>query len=104
MAYEFLMSIDDFYYTGITRIESLGYHGITKKDIENLEEMFSIGLRIGLSLPIEDTAIHIRQQKRVKLGDSIIAASALVHDMTLVTRNTDDFEAIDGIRLLDPYS
>jgi predicted nucleic acid-binding protein len=35
--------------------------------------------------------------------DSLIAATALVHDLTLVTRNTSDFADIKGIRLLNPW-
>jgi predicted nucleic acid-binding protein len=34
--------------------------------------------------------------------DGLIAATALVHDLTLVTRNTRDF-ALTGARLLDPW-
>jgi predicted nucleic acid-binding protein len=34
--------------------------------------------------------------------DALIAATALVHGMTVVTRNTQDFEST-GVRLLDPW-
>lgn len=34
--------------------------------------------------------------------DSLIAATAHVHDLTVVTRNTVDFEGC-GVRLLDPW-
>ena len=34
--------------------------------------------------------------------DGMIAATALVHDLTLVTRNTRNF-ALTGARLLDPW-
>jgi predicted nucleic acid-binding protein len=35
--------------------------------------------------------------------DSLIAATALVHDLTLVTRNTTDFADINGLHLLNPW-
>jgi toxin FitB len=34
--------------------------------------------------------------------DAIIAATALVHGMTVVTRNTDDFK-LTGVELLNPW-
>jgi predicted nucleic acid-binding protein len=34
--------------------------------------------------------------------DAIIAATALVHGMTVVTRNVDDFESI-GVKILNPW-
>jgi predicted nucleic acid-binding protein len=35
--------------------------------------------------------------------DGLLAATALEHDLTLVTRNTRDF-ASTGVRILDPFS
>ena len=37
------------------------------------------------------------------LGDALIAATALVHNRTLVTRNTADLAWVDGLRLSDPF-
>jgi tRNA(fMet)-specific endonuclease VapC len=37
----------------------------------------------------------------VATADLMIAAVALVHDLTLVTHNTSDFQAIPGLRLED---
>jgi predicted nucleic acid-binding protein len=36
--------------------------------------------------------------------DSLIASAAITHHMTLVTRNTKDFENIEGIMLLNPWA
>ena len=36
------------------------------------------------------------------LGDSLIAATALVHGLTVVTRNTSDFAPM-GVKLLNPW-
>jgi hypothetical protein len=37
------------------------------------------------------------------LGDALVAATALLHGLTLVTRNTPDFDWIDGLTLLNPF-
>ncbi|MBS0602326.1 type II toxin-antitoxin system VapC family toxin [Plasticicumulans sp.] len=39
----------------------------------------------------------------VPVADGLIAATALVHDLTLVTRNTRDV-ARTGVRLFDPFA
>jgi predicted nucleic acid-binding protein len=39
----------------------------------------------------------------MSLGDALIAATALVHDLTLVTRNVEDFQWIQGLLLLNPF-
>jgi len=36
------------------------------------------------------------------IKDSLIAATALAHNLTVVTRNTKDFEK-SGVALLDPF-
>jgi hypothetical protein len=40
----------------------------------------------------------------MSLGDSIVAATALVHGRTLVTCNTEDFRWIPNLSLLDPLA
>ena len=41
--------------------------------------------------------------RNVSVVDGLLAATARVHDMTLVTRNVADVEGL-GIRVLDPFS
>ena len=36
--------------------------------------------------------------------DALIGASALVHHMTVVTRNVSDFKNFDGLEVLNPWS
>ena len=43
-------------------------------------------------------------QRRIKLGDSLIAATALAHGLALATHNTDDFRWIPGLQLVDPLT
>jgi predicted nucleic acid-binding protein len=38
------------------------------------------------------------------LPDAIIAASALVANLPLMTRNVDDFRRIEGLALIDPFA
>lgn len=57
-------------------------------------------------LPIDDdiaeATVAIRRTRRLKLPDAILLATARVHRLTFVTRNTKDFEA-DEPGILIPY-
>lgn len=44
-----------------------------------------------LTEDIAEQTIQLRQKFRTKTPDSIIAATALVNGLTVVTHNTDDF-------------
>jgi predicted nucleic acid-binding protein len=57
---------------------------------------------IGLDARIAEKAVSLRRERRIKLPDAVIWASAQVNGMILVTRNTKDFPAGDpGVRA--PY-
>jgi toxin FitB len=59
---------------------------------------------IGLNDDIVDKTIAIRKTQRIKLPDAIVAATALVYALILVTRNTLDFKNIRGLKLIDPFN
>jgi toxin FitB len=86
----------------ISRIEVLGYHGLSDSDRILLEALFSAAEVLPVSQAVVEEAILLRQKRKMSLGDSIIAATALFHDRTLVTHNTDDFRWIPNLDLLDP--
>jgi predicted nucleic acid-binding protein len=53
---------------------------------------------------VAQRAVKLRQQRKMSLGDAIIAGTALTHDLTLVTHNTEDFQWISGLKILDPLA
>jgi hypothetical protein len=57
---------------------------------------------LALDETVIDRAIALRQVRNVGLADAIIAATALVHALPLVTRNTADFQNIEGLQLINP--
>ncbi len=90
----------------VTRIEVLGFPGfghLAPERQARLEEIVATTVEAPLDDAIIKRAIWLRQQKKMSLGDSIIAATALEFDLSLVTRNTDDFKHITGLQLINPF-
>ena len=50
------------------------------------------------------SSIELRKARKIKLPDAIIAATAIVHDLILVSRNDKDFAAIPSLRYSNPFS
>ncbi len=88
----------------ISYIEVLGFHRLQESERELLERFFQAAEILPLSDAIVQQAVQLRQQRRMSLGDSVIAGTALVYGRTLVTRNTDDFHWISELSLLDPLA
>ena len=89
--------------SAISYVEVLGYHKLTGSERHDLEAFFAAAPLLPLSDPVLDQAVRLRQQKKMSLGDSLVGATAIVYNLTLVTRNTDDFQWITGIALLNPF-
>lgn len=86
----------------LSYVEVLGYHRLTEQERQDFTEFFRLAVIIPISQPVLDRAVRLRQQRRMTLGDAIIAGTALVHNLTLVTRNTEDFQWIAELSLINP--
>lgn len=92
----------DIAYSSITKIEALGYSSIQANELLLLSALFDESYDLPLTDIIVNKAIKLRQAKRMSLGNSIIAATCLEHNIILWTVNTDDFHHIEGLELLNP--
>lgn len=88
----------------ISRVEVLGYHDLTDAAVTYFESFFSASTIIKVSSEIIDSAIRLRQRRKMSLGDALIAATAITHSLPLVTRNGKDFMWIESLTLIDPFS
>src|SRR4051794_2195702 len=75
--------------SGITYLEVLGFHRLTDGERQRLERFFAGAEMLDIERTVLDRAVNLRQQRKMSLGDAIIAATALHHDRVLVTRNVD---------------
>lgn len=86
----------------ISRVEVLGYHELKKEEEKYFNDIFEYAPVILPDQDIFDSAIEIRKKYNLKLGDSLIAATALVHNLEIYTRNLSDFERIEGLKCINP--
>ena len=89
--------------SALSYLEVLGYHLLTEQQRQYFEEFFQVAQVLPISQDVLNQAVILRQQRRMTLGDAIIAGTALVHGLTLITRNTDDFRWIAQLELLNPF-
>ena len=96
------LSENSLHISDITLLEVLGYHSLSKSDHEYFENFISYCNQISISPDIIKKAISLRQSKAMSLGDSLIASSALVFKIPLVTLNIKDFKHISNLELIEP--
>ena len=87
----------------ITRIELLGWYNATPEQLNKLNPFIANAHIYNLSEEIILETISLRQKNKIKLPDAVVAATAIVNDLTLLTRNTDDFKNIVGLRVENPW-
>jgi len=86
----------------ITKIEVLGFN-TTPEANQLLTNFFDDAIILSITNEVEAKTIELRKNHKIKLPDAIIAATALVNNYSLITRNLSDFEKIEGIALVNPY-
>ncbi len=85
----------------ITKIELLGF--TTANDEYAILDNFVNDARIiELNNFVVEKTIFIRKQYKIKLPDAIIAATALVYDLKVVSRNVSDF-SIENLEVINPH-
>lgn len=87
----------------ISSLEVLGYHRLTTNDRKHFESFFSAAQVLEISQDVIIKAIDLKQTRKMSLGDSLIAATALINNLTLVTRNLEDFAWVPQLEVLNPF-
>lgn len=71
---------------------------------QDLQDLVNNVTILELTRDIVNQTIALKKMKKIKLPDAVVAATALVHNLTLISRNTIDFKNISGLTCLDPYT
>lgn len=69
----------------ITRMELLGFPGLPKLEEQRIQAFLQSCLVLPIDEAVEQRAIQLRRSGNCKLPDAIIAATAHVHQFTLLT-------------------
>jgi toxin FitB len=88
--------------SAVSYVEVLGFHKLPPAEKLDLEQVFAAIAILPITRAVMDGAVHLRQQRKMTLGDSLIGATALIHNLTLATHNTSDFAWIKGLTVHDP--
>jgi predicted nucleic acid-binding protein len=87
----------------INYLEVVGFPFESEEE-KNAIENFFVGIEIiQLDGEIINKTIELKQQRKRKLLDTIIASTAIVQNVTLATRNTEDFENIPDLKIFNPF-
>ncbi|HEU5289132.1 MAG TPA: type II toxin-antitoxin system VapC family toxin [Cyclobacteriaceae bacterium] len=83
----------------ITEIELLGWHKITNQQKGFFQMLLNDCTIVGLTKPVKDLAIELKQKHKIKLPDSVIAASTIHLEIPLLTLD-QGFEKIKDLNLI----
>jgi hypothetical protein len=90
---------DELFVSAISRAELFSGRGAEEQRIRRLLEPMT---NLSVDAAIAERAGRLRRETRRRLPDALIAATALEHRLTLVTRNVRDFKRVKGLRLRPP--
>jgi predicted nucleic acid-binding protein len=89
--------------SAITEIELLCWKTASENDIVIMHNFIQDALVIELECSVKLKTADLRKQYKIKLPDAIIAATALIYNLTLITRNTEDFKNIKDLAIIDVW-
>ena len=98
---DFVDQFDDIRISIITYMEILGFRFNNPNEEALIKDLLDLFETVFINQEIADQVVEIRKSHSIKLPDAIIASTAICEDLTLVTRNTDDFKKLN-IPLINP--
>ena len=82
----------------ISEMELLSFSGITEEEENNIKALLNECEEISLLKDVKEKAIELRRKYKTKLPDAIVAASAIVNNLPLITADKG-FNQIQELKL-----
>lgn len=86
----------------MSEIELRVWNPVDQSDKEVYDYFVTKSNVIGISQEVIDQTVAVRTLHRLKVPDAIIAATAIVNNMTLIADNDKDFLKVDSLSYLNP--
>lgn len=99
-----LIADHSFNISVLTKIEFLGWDQHTEEGFNKCKRLLETATVYTVDENIANKAIDLKKQKKIKLADAIIAATALQNNLKLATRNVDDFKMIEGLEVMNIFN
>ena len=96
-----IINSGQYYFSVINQIELLGYPSDEIQE-RYLIEVINNAKILPLSPRVVHKAIELKRSRKIKTPDAIVAATGLVYDLDILTRNTKDFDQLE-LTLIDPH-
>jgi len=87
----------------LTKIDFLGWEKHTREGFQKCEQLVKLANIYPVDEDIAEQAIGLRRRVKIKLADAVIAATALVNNLKLATRNMEDYKAVKELEIFNPF-
>lgn len=87
----------------LTKVEFLGWDKHTPEGFEKCRQLIESANIYSVDENVANKAIDLRRETRIRLADAVIAATALLNNFRLATRNVDDFKMIEELKIINPF-
>ena len=87
----------------LTKIEFLGWEKHSPEGFEKCSRLIKLSNVYLIDDDIAEKTIELKRRVKIKLADAVIAATALVNNFKLVTRNVDDYKAVKELEIFNPF-
>ncbi len=87
----------------ITKVELLGWRKHTAEGFIKAKKILKRAKVIPVDNELADLTIELMRNNNIKLADALIAATASLNDLVLITRNEEDFAMLGNLEIYNPF-